>query len=60
MSIATTTECPICGGQVEAASDVIMGELLDCGDCGSELEVTQLNPSLVLAEAPMSAEDWGE
>lgn len=60
MSVATTTECPVCGGDVDAAADVIVGELLDCDDCGSELEVTELSPGLVLIEAPMSAEDWGE
>ncbi|MDZ7779065.1 MAG: lysine biosynthesis protein LysW [Gemmatimonadota bacterium] len=60
MSVATTTECPVCGGEVDAASDVIVGELLDCDECGSELEVTALSPNPVLIEAPMSAEDWGE
>lgn len=60
MSVVTTTECPVCAGSVDLAADVMMGELLDCGDCGSELEVTQLSPSVVLSEAPMSAEDWGE
>lgn len=60
MSVATQAECPVCAGSVDVASDVIVGELLDCGECGSELEVTVLAPSLTLAEAPMSAEDWGE
>ncbi len=60
MSTATTTECPVCGGGVEVAPDVILGELIDCGDCGSELEVRALAPALRLEEAPMSAEDWGE
>jgi len=60
MSVVTTTECPVCAGGVDVAADVILGELLDCADCGSELEVTALTPSVVLSEAPMSAEDWGE
>jgi lysine biosynthesis protein LysW len=38
----------------------MLGELLDCDECGSELEVTQLTPGIHLREAPMCAEDWGE
>jgi alpha-aminoadipate carrier protein LysW len=60
MSVATTAECPVCGGEVEVSQDVMVGELLDCADCGSELEVTALAPRFELTEAPMSAEDWGE
>ncbi len=60
MSVATITECPVCAGDVEVAGDVIVGELLDCGDCGAELEVRALSPELRLDEAPMAAEDWGE
>lgn len=60
MSVGTTTECPVCGGGVDVAADVIAGELLDCGDCGSELEVRGVSPSIEVHEAPMAAEDWGE
>jgi len=60
MSIATIVECPVCAGSVEVAADVIVGELLDCGECGTELEVRSIAPTLTLEEAPMSAEDWGE
>lgn len=60
MSVGTTTECPVCGGGVDVADNVIVGELLDCDDCGSELEVRALDPALRIEEAPMAAEDWGE
>jgi len=60
MSVGTTTECPVCGGSVDVAESVIVGELLDCGDCGSELEVRGLEPAIQVSEAPMAAEDWGE
>lgn len=59
MSVGVSIECPVCGGGVDVAGNVMQGELLDCGDCGSELEVRSLSP-LELAEAPMAAEDWGE
>ena len=58
-TIATALECPVCVGSLDVPADPMLGELLDCDDCGSELEVTSLSP-LQLTEAPMAAEDWGE
>ena len=52
-------ECPVCGGTVNLGDDTVEGELITCAECGSELEVTGVNP-LVLAEAPKEEEDWGE
>lgn len=60
MSMMVAVECPVCGGAVDAPTDAIVGELIDCTDCGAELEVTSLQPALTVIEAPMSAEDWGE
>ena len=51
--------CPVCDGEVELADDVVPGELIECPDCGSELEVLEVDPP-ELAEAPESEEDWGE
>ena len=31
-----------------------------CPDCGADLEVTAVAPSLALTLAPQEAEDWGE
>ena len=39
------SECPVCGGEITLAPDVVTGELLECDDCGSELEVTSLEPA---------------
>lgn len=52
-------ECVECGAQVQIAADAMQGEILTCGDCGVELEVTSLNP-LTVELAPMEMEDWGE
>ncbi|MFQ5865123.1 MAG: lysine biosynthesis protein LysW [bacterium] len=52
-------ECPICSANVELDEDTVMGELLECLDCGTELEVTGVNPFAV-SEAPQEEEDWGE
>ena len=52
-------ECPVCAGDVDISPDTVVNELLDCGECASELEVVTLDPPK-LAEAPEVAEDWGE
>ncbi|MHB8605537.1 MAG: lysine biosynthesis protein LysW [Thermoplasmatota archaeon] len=51
-------ECVECGGDVALRAPV-QGEIVDCPDCGFELEVTALAP-LTLAAAPHEQEDWGE
>lgn len=53
------TECPICGADIEKAADTVIGELLECADCGTELEVITLDPFKV-DEVPQEEEDWGE
>jgi len=55
---AVTTECTECAGRI-TASVTLPGEILDCADCGAELEVRSVNP-LALALAPAVEEDWGE
>ena len=52
-------ECPECGANVSLADDVMEGEIVQCADCGTELEVISLNPP-TLDVAPEEEEDWGE
>ncbi len=52
-------ECSMCGATVKLSGDVVKGEIIECSDCGTELEVVDLEPA-VLAEAPQEEEDWGE
>ena len=52
-------ECPVCGAEVSLSADVVKGELVECGDCGTELEVTSVDP-VTLQEAPEAEEDWGQ
>ena len=54
-----SAECPVCGADVELADDTERGELIECGDCGTDLEVTGIDP-YSLQEAPQAEEDWGE
>jgi len=53
------SECPVCGAEITVANDIVKGELLECDDCGSELEVVSLEP-VTLEEAPEAEEDWGQ
>ncbi len=53
------TVCIECDGQVLVADDVLLGEIIECPDCGVELEVTVSKP-LTLELAPEVEEDWGE
>lgn len=52
-------ECPECAAEVSLADDVMEGEIVQCAECGAELEVVNLNP-LALDLAPEEEEDWGE
>ncbi|NWF88192.1 MAG: lysine biosynthesis protein LysW [Ignavibacteriaceae bacterium] len=54
-----TTECPVCGAQLELIEGTVVGELIECPECGTELEVISLDPPTV-KEAPQEEEDWGE
>lgn len=51
--------CPECDAEVEMPADAMAGEIVECGDCGTELEVTSIDP-MTLALAPEVEEDWGE
>ena len=53
------SECPVCGANISVADDVVKGELLECDDCGTELEVKSVDP-LKIEEAPEAEEDWGQ
>jgi alpha-aminoadipate carrier protein LysW len=44
---------------VKVGADPVAGEIVQCPDCGTELEVKTLQP-LELAVAPAEEEDWGE
>lgn len=59
MNAAVEVACPICGAMIDIAEGTVVGELMECADCGSELEVTSVEP-IEIQEAPEVEEDWGE
>ena len=51
--------CCECDGKVTVDDGVVLSEVLQCPDCGVELEVTGIEP-VKLELAPQEEEDWGE
>ena len=60
MTTATqTATCPECFGDVPFDQDVLLHEIVQCPDCGVELDVVGVDP-VELDLAPEVEEDWGE
>ncbi len=53
------TSCPECDAAVTFAEEPMIGEIIECPECGMELEVIEVDP-LTLELAPEVEEDWGE
>jgi alpha-aminoadipate carrier protein LysW len=58
MVTMVVVSCPECAADLEL-NGVMVGEIVQCGECGVELEVLELDP-VELALAPTEDEDWGE
>jgi alpha-aminoadipate carrier protein LysW len=54
-----TTLCPECENQLTVPATPTLNEVLECGECLTELEVVAISPVMV-ALAPEIEEDWGE
>ena len=50
--------CPQCAGDIPLAEDTVQGELVECPNCGREVEVISLKP-FPLDPSPRE-QDWGE
>lgn len=59
MSDTITAHCPECDAGITFTKAPLNGEVVRCGDCSVELEVTNTDP-LALEVAPEVEEDWGE
>ena len=59
MSTELVAECPECSANVTLSADVVEAEIVQCAECGAELEVISLEP-ITLDLAPEEEEDWGE
>lgn len=54
-----TVMCPICEAPIPIQGEWLPHELIDCPECGTELEVAKTDPP-ILTPAPEIEEDWGE
>ena len=52
-------KCLECDADIALKTDVEIGEIVDCPDCGTEFEVRSVDPP-ELDHAPQEEEDWGE
>ena len=37
-------KCPECGETVELSDDMVVGEIIECVNCGVELEIASIDP----------------
>lgn len=51
------TECPECGGNLTIPEGTETSELIQCSECGTDLEVTGAD---TVQAAPQEEEDWGQ
>lgn len=51
--------CPECDFGVQLIPPLQLSEIVECGDCRSELEVVTVDPPMLVL-APEPEEDWGE
>jgi alpha-aminoadipate carrier protein LysW len=61
MTTAISAECLVCDSALDAGEAPEKGEIIECGSCGQEHEVTGTTAGTVTVElAPEVEEDWGE
>ena len=53
-------KCPSCDSNIKLSSDLEVGEIVSCEECGEELEITERDGIKELQIAPDVEEDWGE
>lgn len=60
MVIKMNLKCPSCDSNIKLSSDLEVGEIVSCEECGEELEITERDGVKELQIAPDVEEDWGE
>ncbi|MBS7287436.1 MAG: lysine biosynthesis protein LysW [Candidatus Freyarchaeota archaeon] len=52
--------CPECYFEFDVEGEVMIGEIIDCPDCGMELEVVSIDEDKIILQTVSVEEDWGE
>lgn len=54
-------ECEECLAVFDVSEDIIVGEVVTCPECGSDLEIIEISGnSAKTRKVQLSGEDWGE
>ena len=60
MALICKATCPECSADIEL-EDPVIREIVECSECGAELEVSALkDASAKLVVAELEGDDWGE
>jgi alpha-aminoadipate carrier protein LysW len=52
--------CPECDADVQVDEDTDKGDVVECSDCGAQLEVVGLDPIELDVAVEEEEEDWNE
>ena len=44
MSFDEKIVCPDCSAEIELNDHAMVGDIVECGECGTEVEIVSLNP----------------
>jgi alpha-aminoadipate carrier protein LysW len=44
MNLQSKIVCPDCQTEIAAVNPLNIGDILECGECGTEIEITSLDP----------------
>jgi alpha-aminoadipate carrier protein LysW len=52
--------CPECDAEVQVDEEADKGDIVECADCGTKLEVVGLDPIELDVAVEVEEEDWTE
>jgi len=53
-------KCPNCDTSIQIPANAELNEILNCSDCESSLEITEMGKGVIKLEEIVIEEDWGE
>jgi alpha-aminoadipate/glutamate carrier protein LysW len=56
----TSEKCPDCDAAITVPDDAVQGEIVNCPDCGLDLEVVKSGSTISIKALVVEKEDWGE
>lgn len=53
-----TSKCPTCQSDIVIDDEAFVGDLVDCQNCGTQLEITSLRPTLLAKIENQNEDDF--